>query len=215
MAHVQEYYDYQSVTRHMTEKGMNGSAKATASTTIPSSRSTCSTTDPYSIRFEERVAADKAARSTAFRSRIASNVPRAGHVEIVEFRASHTDRGDRKSYREQRERCPHRREGPGPSGARPEPDPRSMGGGDCAANAYNCADAPNPLPPGGHRLDRRDDVDGCPRRAERAGKTTAIIATGGVEPNGPWLVTGKHNYVLRANCDAIARELGNAVSARR
>src|SRR5687768_17912831 len=26
------------------------------------------------------------------------------------------------------------------------PDPRSMGGGDCRDNAYNCADAPNPLP---------------------------------------------------------------------
>jgi len=51
------------------------------------------------------------------------------------------------------------------------------------------------------------------RDALSAGKTTAIIPTGGIEPNGPWLVTGKHNYVLRANCDAIARELGNAVCA--
>jgi len=51
------------------------------------------------------------------------------------------------------------------------------------------------------------------RDALAAGKTTAIIATGGVEPNGPWLVTGKHNYVLRANCPKIARELGNAVCA--
>ena len=24
---------------------------------------------------------------------------------------------------------------------------RSMGGGDCDANVYNCADTPNPLPP--------------------------------------------------------------------
>ena len=54
-------------------------------------------------------------------------------------------------------------------------------------------------------MDVRDALD--------AGKTTAIIATGGVEPNGPWLATGKHNYVLRANCDAIARELGNALCA--
>jgi creatinine amidohydrolase/Fe(II)-dependent formamide hydrolase-like protein len=51
------------------------------------------------------------------------------------------------------------------------------------------------------------------RDALRAGKTTVIISTGGMEPNGPWLVTGKHNYVLRANCDAIARKLGNALCA--
>jgi creatinine amidohydrolase len=51
------------------------------------------------------------------------------------------------------------------------------------------------------------------RDALRAGKTTAIIATGGMEPNGPWLVTGKHNYVLKANCEAIARKLGNALCA--
>ena len=51
------------------------------------------------------------------------------------------------------------------------------------------------------------------RDALKAGKTTAIVATGGIEPNGPWLVTGKHNYVLHANCDAIARKLGNALCA--
>ncbi|MEO7521733.1 MAG: creatininase family protein, partial [Gemmatimonas sp.] len=43
--------------------------------------------------------------------------------------------------------------------------------------------------------------------------TTVIIPTGGMEPNGPWLVTGKHNYVLHANCEAIARKLGNALCA--
>jgi creatinine amidohydrolase/Fe(II)-dependent formamide hydrolase-like protein len=51
------------------------------------------------------------------------------------------------------------------------------------------------------------------RDALKAGKTTVIIPTGGIEPNGPWLVTGKHNYVNRANCDAIARKLGNALCA--
>ena len=51
------------------------------------------------------------------------------------------------------------------------------------------------------------------RDALAAGKTTIIIPTGGIEPNGPWLVTGKHNYVLRANCDAIVRDLGNALCA--
>ena len=51
------------------------------------------------------------------------------------------------------------------------------------------------------------------RDAQRAGKTTAIIATGGVEMNGPYLATGKHNYVLRATTEAIARQLGNALVA--
>ena len=51
------------------------------------------------------------------------------------------------------------------------------------------------------------------RDALNAGKTTAIISTGGVEPNGPWLVTGKHNYVLAKNCEVIAHKLGNALCA--
>jgi creatinine amidohydrolase/Fe(II)-dependent formamide hydrolase-like protein len=51
------------------------------------------------------------------------------------------------------------------------------------------------------------------RDALKAGKTTVIIATGGVEQNGPYLATGKHNYVLRATTEAIARKLGNALVA--
>ena len=51
------------------------------------------------------------------------------------------------------------------------------------------------------------------RDAIKAGKTTIIIPTGGIEPNGPWLALGKHNYVLKANCNAIARKLGNALCA--
>jgi creatinine amidohydrolase len=51
------------------------------------------------------------------------------------------------------------------------------------------------------------------RDALHAGKTTAIIATGGVEMNGPYLATGKHNYILRATTEAIARKLGNALVA--
>ena len=47
----------------------------------------------------------------------------------------------------------------------------------------------------------------------KAGTTTAIISTGGIEPNGPYLATGKHNYVLRGTCEAIARKLGNALCA--
>ena len=36
------------------------------------------------------------------------------------------------------------------------------------------------------------------RDAMRAGKDTVIVATGGIEQNGPYLVAGKHNVVLRA-----------------
>ncbi|MBI3697421.1 MAG: creatininase family protein [Acidobacteria bacterium] len=51
------------------------------------------------------------------------------------------------------------------------------------------------------------------RDAMRAGKTTVIIATGGVEQNGPYLALGKHNIILRATTEAIARKLGNALVA--
>ncbi|HET6882733.1 MAG TPA: creatininase family protein [Pirellulales bacterium] len=51
------------------------------------------------------------------------------------------------------------------------------------------------------------------RDAIAAGKTTAIVATGGVEQNGPYLATGKHNFILRPTTQAIARRLGNALVA--
>jgi creatinine amidohydrolase/Fe(II)-dependent formamide hydrolase-like protein len=47
----------------------------------------------------------------------------------------------------------------------------------------------------------------------RAGNTTVLVPTGGVEQNGPYVVTGKHNYILRATTEAIARRLGNALVA--
>jgi creatinine amidohydrolase/Fe(II)-dependent formamide hydrolase-like protein len=51
------------------------------------------------------------------------------------------------------------------------------------------------------------------RDSMRGGKDTVIVATGGVEQNGPYLVTGKHNVVLRGTTEAIARKLGNALVA--
>jgi len=51
------------------------------------------------------------------------------------------------------------------------------------------------------------------RDALKAGKTTVVVPTGGVEQNGPYVATGKHNYVNRATCEAIARKLGNALCA--
>ncbi len=96
---------------------------------------------------------------------------------------------------------------------RPPADPaRDRGGGNCAANAYNCIDTPNPIPtPNTVWLEEMTWMD--VRDALKAGKTTVIIPTGGFEPNGPWLALGKHNYVLQANCEAIARKMGNALCA--
>jgi creatinine amidohydrolase len=51
------------------------------------------------------------------------------------------------------------------------------------------------------------------RDALRNGKTTVIVPTGGLEMSGPYLALGKHNYVNRATCAAIARKLGNALCA--
>lgn len=51
------------------------------------------------------------------------------------------------------------------------------------------------------------------RDAMVAGKDTVLIATGGVEQNGPYLVAGKHNVVLRGTTDAIARKLGKTLVA--
>jgi creatinine amidohydrolase/Fe(II)-dependent formamide hydrolase-like protein len=91
-------------------------------------------------------------------------------------------------------------------------DPRSMGGGDCAANALNCRDAPNPLPNTDTVwLEEMTWME--VRDALAAGKRTALIPTGGHEPNGPFVALGKHNVILQANCAAIARQLDNALCA--
>ena len=51
------------------------------------------------------------------------------------------------------------------------------------------------------------------RDAMASEKTTAIVPTGGVEQNGPYVALGKHNYVLQGACEGIARKLGNALCA--
>src|ERR1700724_3111929 len=43
-----------------------------------------------------------------------------------------------------------------------------------------------------------------------AGKTTALIYTGGVEERSPQNANGGHNLIAHATVEAIARELGNA-----
>lgn len=45
------------------------------------------------------------------------------------------------------------------------------------------------------------------------GWRTALVLTGGIEENGPYLTTGKHNHVLKVMGDAIARELGQTLVA--
>jgi creatinine amidohydrolase/Fe(II)-dependent formamide hydrolase-like protein len=51
------------------------------------------------------------------------------------------------------------------------------------------------------------------RDATSAGKTLAIVPTGGTEQNGPHMVMGKHNYIITHTAGLIAKELGNALVA--
>lgn len=95
---------------------------------------------------------------------------------------------------------------------RPPHDPRDAGGGSCAKSAYNCVDTKNPLPKTDEVwIEKMTWLD--VRDAMADGKKTIIIPTGGIEPNGPWVALGKHNYALQTNCAAIARKLGNALCA--
>ena len=215
VAHVQEYYDYDAVTRYMAFRGLE-SGEGDGLHDDPIITLNMFYDDPFSVRYDERVAAGKATiNGVSIEDRVRSlDLAR----EIVAFRAEHTadairlaiaNRGTLPAPDRSAQFAAMRR---GDGGQRPAPDPRSMGGGQCGANSYNCADTPNPLPEVNTVwIEEMTWMD--VRDALAAGKTTAIISTGGVEPNGPWLVTGKHNYVLRANCPAIARRLGNALCA--
>lgn len=51
------------------------------------------------------------------------------------------------------------------------------------------------------------------RDAIKAGKTTAIVPTGGTEQSGPHLVVGKESYVVTYCAGLIAERLGNALVA--
>jgi hypothetical protein len=52
------------------------------------------------------------------------------------------------------------------------------------------------------------------RDAVRAGKTTVLIGTGGVEQNGPYVAGGKHNFVLATVMPEIAKRSGIRSSPR-
>ncbi len=51
------------------------------------------------------------------------------------------------------------------------------------------------------------------RDAIRAGSTTALILTGGVESNGPHLASGKHNYSNKLMGASVAQALGKTLIA--
>lgn len=51
------------------------------------------------------------------------------------------------------------------------------------------------------------------RDALRSGKTTALLFAGGMEDNGPYVVVDQHGEIVRAQCEQIARKLGNALCA--
>jgi creatinine amidohydrolase/Fe(II)-dependent formamide hydrolase-like protein len=51
------------------------------------------------------------------------------------------------------------------------------------------------------------------RDAIKAGKTTVILPTGGTEQNGPHMVLGKHNFIIKHTSEQIARRLGNTLVA--
>jgi len=230
VAHVQEYYDYAGATRYLEEEHGVIWGDGDSLHDDPTIALNMFIDDPASIRWAERVEAGLATINGVSLADRVKNLELAR--ALVAFRADQTVVAINAAIEHGGTVPPPVRPqrtaaggggaavgggaaGRGASGARaqrPAPDPRTMGGGDCRQNAYNCSDTPNPLPEANTVwlgemtwMDIRD--------ALAAGKTTAIIATGGMEPNGPWLVTGKHNYVLDANCEAIARNLGNALCA--
>ena len=213
VAHVQEYYDYASAARYMATRGVDAS-EADGLHDDPIVTLIMFFADPRSVRYDARVAAGLATiNGVSFADRVQTL---EWARELVEFRARQTAGAIRSTMANRGTLPPPppraSAAGGGARPPRPAPDPRTMGGGDCRANAYNCSDTPNPLPPADTVwLEEMTWME--VRDALAAGTTTAIVPTGGIEPNGPWLVTGKHNYVLRANCDAIARKLGNAVCA--
>ena len=222
VAHVQEYYDYASVTGYMEDEHGVIRGESDNLHDDPIIALNMFMDDPSSIRWAERVEAGLATiNAVSIKDRVKNlELARA----IVAFRADHTVNAINAAMENGGTLPPPVRPqraggggrgasgGRGGRGQRPVPDPRTMGGGDCRQNEYNCSDTPNPLPEANTVwLGEMTWMD--VRDALAAGKTTAIIATGGMEPNGPWLVTGKHNYVLDANCEAIARNLGDALCA--
>lgn len=51
------------------------------------------------------------------------------------------------------------------------------------------------------------------RSAIAHGYTTVIVPTGGIEQNGPHMILGKHDYIVRWTADRIAHEVGHTLVA--
>src|ERR1700738_552689 len=51
------------------------------------------------------------------------------------------------------------------------------------------------------------------RSAIARGYTTVIVPSGGIEQNGPHMVLGKHDYIVRFTAERIASELKNTLVA--
>lgn len=90
----------------------------------------------------------------------------------------------------------------------------------CGAALF--AVVPNPVEPDPNGVRPIDAVDSLfiedltwmeVRDAMKAGADTVLVPTGGIEQNGPYLVTGKHNVVLRGLMEVLARKLGKTLVA--
>jgi creatinine amidohydrolase len=51
------------------------------------------------------------------------------------------------------------------------------------------------------------------RSAIAHGYTTVIVPSGGIEQNGPHMILAKHDYIVRANAERIAAQLGHTLVA--
>ena len=51
------------------------------------------------------------------------------------------------------------------------------------------------------------------RKKILSGHTTIIVPSGGTEQNGPHMILGKHNYIIKHTSEKIAEKLGNALVA--
>src|SRR5579864_2199655 len=51
------------------------------------------------------------------------------------------------------------------------------------------------------------------RSAIARGYATVIVPSGGIEQNGPHMILGKHDYIVRANAERIAAQLGHTLVA--
>ena len=51
------------------------------------------------------------------------------------------------------------------------------------------------------------------RDALQRGRTTVIIPTGGTEQNGPHMVLGKHNFLVKYKAGEVAKRLGDTLVA--